>query len=325
MIARPPLSLWLLLLLPLFVPACKRQTPPQPEPEPATDVVARVGSRQIRVADFREEMARRAGGNDPAGREALLDELIEFGAQVERARELGLDQDPGLRRSWENLLVAKLRETQLELLLTNAPPTAAQVRAWYDTNLAAYTEPARRQGAILFLQVSPKTSDEHKARLRQRLEEARAKALALSTNDPTTRGFGPLAIEYSEDQATRYRGGDIGWVQAGRGDARFDAAVLDTLFRLPAPGSTSEVLETPRGYYLVKLLDVRPQRVKTLDEVRPAMEHTLLLENRRRIESDWKKSVRAGQRIERFPQVLARLEPPTSNAPAASATPPRLP
>ena len=32
-------------------------------------------------------------------------------------------------------------------------------------------------------------------------------------------GFGPLAIAYSEDQATRYKGGDVGWVEAARGPA----------------------------------------------------------------------------------------------------------
>jgi PPIC-type PPIASE domain. len=30
------------------------------------------------------------------------------------------------------------------------------------------------------------------------------------------RGFGPIAVKYSEDQVTRYKGGDIGWVNKNR-------------------------------------------------------------------------------------------------------------
>lgn len=315
-----PTPLLFLLLVPL-VASCSRQAGPEPESE----VVARIGSREIRVAEFREAMARRSVGDDPAAKEALVGELIEFGALVEKARELGFDQDPGLRRAWENLLVARLRERQFEPLLSNAVPTAAQVQARYETNQPAYTEPAQRRGAILFFETPPRASEEQQSRLRQRLDEARAKALNLATNEPAARGFGALAVEYSEDQATRYRGGDIGWVQAGRGDARFDAAVVETLFQLPAPGSLSEPVVTPRGCYLVKLLEVRPQRVKPLAEVRPAIEHTLLLENRRRLESEWKQSVLAGRPVHRFPEVLARVTAPASNRPAATAIPPPPP
>jgi parvulin-like peptidyl-prolyl isomerase len=317
-----PTPLLLLLLLPL-VSSCSRQAGPETSPE--AEVVARIGSREIRVAEFRDGMARRSVGDDPAAKEALLEELLEFGALVEKARELGLDQDPGLRRAWENLLVARLRERQFEPLLTNAVPTAAQVQARYETNPPAYTEPAQRRGAILFFETPPQASPEQQSRLRQRLDEARAKALNLATNEPAARGFGALAVEYSEDQATRYRGGDIGWVQAGRGDARFDAAVLDTLFKLPAPGSLSEPVMTPRGCYLVKLLEVRPQRVKPLAEVRAAIEHALLIENRRRIETEWKQSVRAGRPVQRFPEVLARVTAPASNRAATSTAPPPVP
>lgn len=68
--------------------------------QPESEIVAGIGSREIRVAEFREGMTRRSVGDDPAAKEGLLEELVEFGALVEKARELGLDQDPGLRRAW---------------------------------------------------------------------------------------------------------------------------------------------------------------------------------------------------------------------------------
>lgn len=308
-----------LLLCGVFLAGCSK--PPAPAPAAEQDVLARVGGRTIRLQDFQEAALRRAVGADPAARQALLEEMIGTAVLLERARELGLDQDPAVRRAWENLLIGRLRERELDARLTNAVPTPAQVQARYETNRAAYTEPARRRGAVLFLGLPARPTAELKSRLRERLAEARLQALALATNDPSARGFGALAIEYSEDQPTRYRGGDFGWVEAGRRDARFDPAVVETLFQLAEPGSVSDVLETPRGFHLVKLLEARPERVKPLDQVRPAIEHVLLIENRRQVEDAWKQGLAAALRIERFPDVLARL-PATGTAGVTSNTPP---
>ena len=293
----------------------------QPKPDP--DLVAKIGNREIRVAEFQDWMRRRAVGNDPAQKAALLQEMLDHFAMVQKAQALGLDQDPELRRSWENMLISKLRASQLEPQLTNAVPTPAQIQAYYQSNLANLTEPAMRRGAILFAEVPAKTSDERKAQLKQRLTEARMKALAQVTNDPAARGFGALAVEYSEDQTTRYRGGDIGWIQAGRGDARFDKLALDTLFALPQSGDLSDVLETPRGYYLVKLTESRAERVKPKEAVQAAAQHQLLLQNQKRLETDWKQSARVACKSEVFPDVLAHIQSPQE--PAPSAKPPSFP
>ncbi len=319
MTARPP---WFALLVPAFLlgAGCSKPATSRPDPE----LLARIGSREIRLPEFRDAMARRAVGDDPGAREALLEELIRSASLVEKARQLGLDQDPGLRRSWENMLVAKLRETGLEPLMTKAAPTPDQIKARYETNQAAYSEPAMRRGAMLFLEVPAKASAEQKARTRARLEEARAKALSL-TNGRAIPGFGALAVEYSEDQPTRYRGGDIGWVRAGRGDSRFDPAVLEALFGLQDPGTVSGVIDTPRGLYLVRLAEVRPARVKALPEVRPSLEHALLVENRRRIEEEWLRTMTNGVPVERFVPSLAAIPVLTTNRPGAAAAPPPVP
>ena len=294
------------------------------KPKADPDLVAKIGSREIRVAEFQAWMKRRAVANDPAQKAALLEEMLDHAALVEKAKAAGYDRDPELRRAWENMLISKLRESQLEPRLTNAFPTPDQLQAYYQSNLASFSEPAMRRGAILFAEVPAKTSDERKAQLQQRLAEARTKALAQATNDPAARGFGALAVEYSEDQTTRYRGGDTGWIQAGRGDARFDKLVLDTLFSLPQPGALSDVLETPRGYYLVKLTESRAERVKPKESVQAAAQHQLLMQNQKRLETDWKQSARAGFQSQVFPDVLARIQPPSRPEPASS-NPPAVP
>ena len=46
-----------------------------------------------------------------------------------------------------------------------------------------------------------------------------------SPSSRTLKGFGALAVNFSEDQETRYQGGDLGWIERGRFPQRFEKAV----------------------------------------------------------------------------------------------------
>jgi peptidyl-prolyl cis-trans isomerase C len=293
-------------------PGCSKPAPRE------DDLVARVGTREIRRPEFEAAMKSRAVGNDSGQKTALLEELLDHAALVEAAKAAGLDKSPEMRRAWENLLVMKLREVQLEPRLTNAEPKADQVESYYASHRAQYVEPAMRRGAILFAEATPKMPAEARARLKRRLVEAREKAASITTTG-TLRGFGPLAAEYSDDQASRYRGGDIGWIQAGKADARFDPPVIETLFALGRPDEVSEVIETARGFYLLKLTEIREERVKTLDSVRAAIRHQLLLESQKQLSTGWKQAARAAVPTEIFPDALERIR---GSDPAPSAAEP---
>lgn len=293
---------------------------------PGDDIVAIVGKHEIRTAEFQAWMRRRGVGDSMVQKEALLEEMVHHHAAVQRALALGLDRDPQFQLAWENQLVNAVRKREVESGLSNAVPTAEQVQAAYDTQRAAHAEPAMRRGAILFRELGPKVTDTRRDDARKRIGEARAKALDAAADPTQVRGFGALAVEYSEDPVTRYKGGDLGWIIEGRSDNRFDPAVLEALFSLKTTNDVSEVIETPAGLYVVKLLEVRPGRVKPLESVRGAIAHSLQVEQRRAFESNWSAGLRTDLRVERRTNVLARITPPSRSTPAAteSAEPPAI-
>ena len=85
--------------------------------------------------------------------------------------------------------------------------------------------------ALIRIAASPHAVGKDKAELLKRAETARTEALAL---EPGVPGFGGVAVNYSEDQDSRYRGGDIGWLQAGTIDGRWDRKVSEAVFALTA-------------------------------------------------------------------------------------------
>lgn len=257
-------------------------------------------------------------------KESLFEEFLDHVAFVEQCKALGLEKDPIVRKSYENLLISRLRAIQLEPRLTNSMPSRAQIEEYYQTNLVAFTEPAKRHGALLFLEVPGKSSAERRAQIRARIEEGRTKAMELVRQNSNTRGFGAIAIEYSEDQPTRYRGGDIGWIEEGkRGHASYDSAAIEALFSLQKPGEFSQVLESPKGLYVVRLLELREKQSKPLATVEAIIQHKLLMANRERLEAEWKTAARTAlprqvhsDAKSRLPEIAKPLADPTQEPPS---------
>jgi len=81
------------------------------------------------------------------------------------------------------------------------------------------------------------------------------------------RDFAELAKEYSGDTLTADKGGDLGWVV--RGD--FGPKVDEVIFALQ-PGTYSEPVETPSGWDIFEVLEVKPRTQRPFEEVRSEVE-----------------------------------------------------
>jgi parvulin-like peptidyl-prolyl isomerase len=119
--------------------------------------------------------------------------------------------------------------------------------------------------------------------------------LQSSTNGNPAGGFGALALEASDDQASRHRGGDLGWLDAGNFEYRWPQAVLTAGYALDV-GQISPVIETPQGYYVVMKTDARSGSVTPLAEVAPALRQSLLVTRRQQVQEAFRaETVRAAQ------------------------------
>jgi peptidyl-prolyl cis-trans isomerase C len=285
-------------------------------------VLAVVGSAEIRVPDYRREVERRhavqLAARDPR---VLLEAMVERRLLLEKALRLGLDRDPDIRRSYENLLIGRLRDEKLEARLRNVTVSEAEIRRYYEAQRDEFSRPARIKLAILVRRITKRNRE----KVRAALEAVRREAAAL----PVTDGFGALAIRNSEDQVSRYRGGDVGWFVAGRPHPRWPAAVREAGNALAEPGTVSDVIETGGKAYLVRLLARKAASVEPLDAVRGKIRKILKRTKQARIEDDFMRSLRAelGVRIDEnaLERLAASLRRDTPRKPAGPPPPPSPP
>ncbi|HCU6071438.1 TPA: peptidylprolyl isomerase [Escherichia coli] len=137
----------------------------------------------------------------------------------------------------------QFRVSYIKLDAMQQPVSDADIQSYYDQHQDQFTQPQRTRYSI----IQTKTEDEAKAVL-----------------DELNKGgdFATLAKEKSADIISARNGGDMGWLE--------DATIPDELKNagLKEKGQLSGVIKSSVGFLIVRLDDIQPAKVKSLDEVR---------------------------------------------------------
>jgi len=197
-----------------------------------------------------------------------------------------------------------------------------EIEDYYLRHQSDFSSPGRARAAVIQILVPPMASADKKAQLARRAEAARAEALNL---DPATRSFGPVAVKYSDHQPTRYRGGDTGWLQPARGDARWPAEVMAAVFVLEEAGKVSPVITGPAGYYLVKLMELRESAPRPLGALKERIRHQLLVLKKAKVEREFYEELKTKVPVRVNRARLEAIEPPKSGTVKDARQPPGLP
>lgn len=189
-------------------------------------------------------------------------------------------------------------------------PTEAELKAFYQTNLARYKNsiPEKRQIQYFVLQdkdmeaqvnVTPSEIasyynshlDDYRTpdRVRVRhiliatppagpdgktdpkaVEAARAKAADILKQVKAGGDFAELAKKYSQDPGSASKGGEMGWVIRGQTVAEFEKTAF-----AQNPGQISDLVQTSFGFHIIQTEEKEVAHVKPLAEVRDTIEKTL--------------------------------------------------
>ena len=143
-----------------------------------------------------------------------------------------------------------------------------ECRNFYEAHLDLFKQPARFRVSHIFLAGHAETPPED--------VEAKAKAIeALALRMSRGQPLSQLATEASEDEASKTRGGDLGFFSAARMPPEFFAEVQKLRV-----GETSKPFRSHLGFHIVQLTETKPARLLPFEEAR--MEISLTLGNDRR-------------------------------------------
>ena len=274
------------------------------------DTAAEVDGRRIEAAeleaavrDFTGTFGQLAPGLErelPRVRRGVLERLIDRELMLAEAGRRGIRPSPEeLERS-----LAPTREgmpaKELEATLAEAGTDRESWRRAAERDLTV----ERLQGAITAsARVSEQEVDDWIARHRDRREvpeEARASQILVRTEaearEARRRILGGAAfadvargVSLSPDAD---RGGDLGYFARGQMPPEFDEAV----FSLPL-GQVSDVVESPYGFHLFLVTDLRRGRARSDAEVRADVRAALLAAKREETFRTWLAAARAKARI----------------------------
>jgi peptidyl-prolyl cis-trans isomerase D len=136
-----------------------------------------------------------------------------------------------------------------------AAVTEPELRAYYNDHLERYRIQNRAKISRILFKTLGKTDAE--------VEEIRKKAEDVLKKAKSGAKFEDLAKQNSEDENSKDKGGDIGWIVQGQTAPEFEQAA----FSLPK-GALSDLVKTPLGFDIIKVVDREIARTQTFEEVR---------------------------------------------------------
>lgn len=280
-----------------------------PPPKLPDGVLAQSGGEVLTVAAFSDAMKRR-GVHTEAAREALLEEMLQDLRVLNAARRAGLEKDPEIVAAHRVLLISAYRHQKG---LSSQPPAEIleeEMQRYFNEHPKEFLVPPRMHVAMIFVAVSTKASPEARKKARERVTQAYAEARQIPPSTQPAH-FGSLAVTYSDHQASRYQGGDLGFVSPV--DERLPDSVFEATFDME-PGSLSDVLETEEGFYLTRLIEKTGESILPYQQAAPSIRARLQTANAQKREEAFARSLQATPIIVEKSRVIAIPLPVSAEA-----------
>lgn len=273
----------------------------RPVPAQLPEVVARVNGDAISKGDMEMAMGEieaRAGQPVPADQRDrivrdLLDQLIgyrlllqeslarkvavpeaEIDARIAQIRsqfpsEDAFTQTLERRKMTLAALRADARERmQIETMLQaelagQVAVTPEQVTEFYERNPSEFQQGERVRASHILIRVQENAAPAAKA-------QARIRAAEVLKEVQAGKDFAALAKQHSEDPGSAPGGGDLGYFERGQMVGPFEQAAFSL-----APAQTSDLVESPFGYHVIRVAEKQASRTVPLAEVGPKIQQYL--------------------------------------------------
>jgi peptidyl-prolyl cis-trans isomerase C len=178
-----------------------------------------------------------------------------------------------------------LREDKVRAAVIGAiSPSEEDLQEYFEENKPQFASPEMVRARHILIKVAQDAPEEEVAAAQSRIEELQAKL-------DEGADFAELAQQYSEDEGSASKGGDLGWFQRGQMVKEFE----ETAFALE-PGQVSDIIRSQYGFHIIKLEDRR--EAATFEEVKDKVRSAYLEDQKETRFDEWYEEVRQAAEIQ---------------------------
>ncbi len=231
-------------------------------------IVAKYGDKQMTLADLEqivslETMGRQKLDDMPeSAREVILQKIVRMLAVADYARSKGFDKNPDIKEQMRLLTDNFLASAYLKMDVADKAAenlTDQDLKVFYNTHKDEFKAPEMVKASRILIRVDKGASEGSQKAAKEKAEEI-LKRLKKGED------FAKLASQFSDDEATRVKGGELGFMPKGKMVPEFDKAAFSA-----KPGEVVGPIRTSYGYDIVKVEEMKPAAVEPFDKVKDSV------------------------------------------------------
>ena len=232
----------------------------------------RVDERMVLTRLISNSVARSLAGDEKIskGKIGSALNLLRWQFPNEKAWRIALGASGLSARSLRRYVAGDLHAQRwiTRQIVSRIDATESECRNFYETHRDSFMQPVRFRASHLFV-AAPRE------KLPEVVETKQQAIKSLAERIKQGEKLADLAAVGSEDEATKNRGGDLGFFSESRMPPDFFAAVAKMHI-----GEISQPIRTRLGFHIIELTDSKPAREMNFEEARP--EIRLIIENEKR-------------------------------------------
>jgi peptidyl-prolyl cis-trans isomerase C len=274
--------------------------PPQSSEELALPV-AEIDGVVITLGDFQDRINKqspyiRARYTSLERKKEFLDNLIRFEVLATEAKKRGLDQDPEVVRTMKQVMIQKLMKVEFDTRVKPEDVTEDEMKKFYDEHSSEYNKPEEvRVSAVI---------------LKDKATADKVAGLAKGQQGQDNKGFRDLVTQYSTDDETKQRGGDLRYFD--QSTTEVPKEVVEASFKLEKTGDVAGPIAAGKVFYVIKQTGRRKALTKTYDEVKRQIQNRIYRDKRTKAMEDFVTGLRDKAKVVVHDDALAKVRVDTS-------------
>ncbi|MDP8225330.1 MAG: peptidylprolyl isomerase [Candidatus Lernaella stagnicola] len=232
--------------------------------------IATVGDATITTTDFENILKRIPPFNrrryaDKKGKMELLDKLVEEELFYQEAVRRGKHKDAEFVERIEQIRRGILASmVKKDLYDEDIEVTESDMKQYFESNPDKFKTPETVKVRLILLRVKRNATAEEEAAAKKKADAALTKLKAGSS-------WEKVVEQYSEDRASKKKGGLLPKVRKGLRGKEFD----DVAFTITKKGEISGVFRDKRGFNIIKFEEKTDATLKDFEEVKSTIERRL--------------------------------------------------